>query len=110
MCLERRERPGPILIAYGVVIAARFASAYSILSIREVVGPNFPWSWKNVAMLGEMRGALSIALVAPLPPGLPGRDVIVDMTFGVVLISILLQGPIMTAYAGRAFGRQQTLT
>jgi CPA1 family monovalent cation:H+ antiporter len=101
---------GVILIAYGVVVLARFASVYPILSIRGIAGPNFPWSWKNVAMLGGMRGALSIALVATLPLTLPGHDIIVNMTFGVAIISILVQGPLLTTYSRRAFGRQQTLS
>jgi CPA1 family monovalent cation:H+ antiporter len=101
-----------ILIAYGVVVVARFASVYPILSIREVVGPRFPWSWKNVAMIGGMRGALSIVLVATLQnttPNLPGLGVIASMTFGVVILSILLQGPILTKYVGTALAKQQTL-
>jgi Na+:H+ antiporter len=101
---------GAILIAYGVVVVARFAAVYPILSIKQVVGPGFPWSWKNVAMLGGMRGALSIALVASLPADLPGHDVIVNMTFGVAIISILVQGPLLTSYVSRAFGKQQTLS
>jgi monovalent cation:H+ antiporter, CPA1 family len=104
---------GAILIAYGVVVVARLASVYPILSIREVVGPRFPWSWKNVAMIGGMRGALSIALVATLPevtPPLPGLGVVVNMTFGVVILSILVQGPLLTKYVGSRFGKQQTLT
>ncbi len=60
-------------------------------------------------MLGGMRGALSIALVATLPVNLPGHDVIVDMTSGVAIISTLVQGPLLTAFVKRAFGRQQTL-
>jgi len=99
----------PILIAYGVVVVARFASVYPILSVREVVGPKFPWSWKNVAMLGGMRGALAIALVADLPSNLPGHDVLVNMTFGVVVLSILLQGPLLTVYVRGAYWKQQTL-
>ncbi len=100
---------GVILIAYGVVVVARFASVYPLLSIRGILGFKLPWSWKHVAMLGGMRGALSIALVATIPPDLPGHDLIVGMTFGVAILSILLQGPLLTAYARRAFGRQQTL-
>jgi CPA1 family monovalent cation:H+ antiporter len=103
---------GAILIAYGVVVVARLASVYPILSIREVVGPRFPWSWKNVAMIGGMRGALSIALVATLQeitPPLPGLGEIVNMTFGVVILSILVQGPLLTKYVVSRFGKQQTL-
>jgi NhaP-type Na+/H+ or K+/H+ antiporter len=41
-------------------------------------------------MIGGMRGALSIALVASLPTTLPGYPVVVNMTFGVAVLSILL--------------------
>ncbi|MBI3840813.1 MAG: cation:proton antiporter [Thaumarchaeota archaeon] len=98
-----------ILVAYGVVVIARLASVYPILSLKYGAAQRMPWSWRNVAMLGGMRGALSIALVATLDPALPGRDVIVNMTFGVVILSILLQGPLLSAYARRKFGKQQTL-
>lgn len=98
-----------ILIAYGVVTIARVASVYPILSVRGIVGPGFPWSWKNVAMLGGMRGALSIVLVASLPSDIPAHDTIVAMTFGVAVLSILIQGPILGLYSKRAFGHQQTL-
>jgi Na+:H+ antiporter len=101
-----------ILVAYSVVVVSRVASVYPILSLRGVVGPRLPWAWKNVAMLGGMRGALAIALVATLQettPNLPDLDIIVNMTFGVAILSILLQGPLLATYAKRAFGRQQTL-
>ncbi len=100
---------GPILVAYLVVSLARFASVYSILSFPGLGRKIIPWSWRNVAMLGGMRGALSIALVAALPSDLPGRVLITDMTFGVAIISILVQGPLLTTYARDAFGTQQTL-
>ena len=98
-----------ILIAFGVVTFARFSAVYPILSLRRVAGPVITWAWKNVAMLGGMRGALAIALVAGLPANLPARDAVVSMTFGVVILSILLQGPLLTIYSNRAFGKQETL-
>lgn len=98
-----------ILVAYAVVVLSRLATVYPILSFPSISASRIPWSWKNVAMLGGMRGALSIALVASLPSTLPGYTMVVNMTFGVVIISILLQSPLLTAYVKRTFGRQQTL-
>ena len=98
-----------ILVAYCVVMLSRAASVYPILSIPRMVVGGVPNSWKNVALLGGMRGALSIALVASLPSSLPGYAIVVNMTFGVAVISVLLQGPILAAYVKRSFGRQQTL-
>lgn len=99
-----------ILVAYLVVVAARFASVYPIMGVRSVAGAIYPWAWRNVAMLGGMRGALSIVLVASVPVDLPSRGVIVSMTFGVAILSIMLQGTLLSRYAGRAFGRRQTLS
>ena len=41
---------------------------------------------------GGLRGALSMVLALGLPPEFPRRDLLVTMTFGVVLVSILIQG------------------
>jgi len=98
---------GLILIAYGVVLLSRFATVYSILSIPRIAQFSVPWSWKNVTMFGGMRGALSIALVASLPVSLTGYSTIVNMTFGVAVFSILLQGPLLTTYSRRAFPQGQ---
>ena len=97
-----------ILIAYGVVVMSRVLSVYPILGFPGIARLPIPWSWKNVAMIGGMRGALSIALVASIPDTLPSYATVVDMTFGVAVISILVQGPLLSAYARRAFGRQMT--
>jgi monovalent cation:H+ antiporter, CPA1 family len=98
-----------IMVAYLAVVVARFASVYPMLSFRAVAGPKFPWSWKNVAMLGGMKGALAIALVATLQesdPHLAELGVIVNITFGVAVLSILLQGPILSAYVRRRVENQ----
>jgi monovalent cation:H+ antiporter, CPA1 family len=100
---------GIILVAFGIVMLARLVSAYPILSIPRIAASHISWSWKHVAMLGGMRGALSIALVASLPNTVPGYSTIVAMTFGVVILSILVQGPFLTAYVKRAFRQQSTL-
>jgi CPA1 family monovalent cation:H+ antiporter len=98
-----------ILVAYGAVLASRVLSVYPILGFPRVSSASLPWSWRNVAMLGGMRGALSIALVASLPSTITGYPTVVNMTFGVAVISILLQGPLLSLYSRRTFGRQQTL-
>jgi Na+:H+ antiporter len=98
-----------ILFAFLIVIAGRFVSVYTLLGVRRVAWKRFPFSWRNVTVLGGMRGALSIVLVAALPTDLAGRDVVVEMTFGIAVLSILLQGPLLGAYVKRAFGRQEKL-
>ena len=93
---------GPILLAFAAVLAARYVSVQAILGFKSVAGEKFENSWKNVALLGGMRGALSIVLVASVP-AMPGRELIVTMTLGVAFLSIVLQGPLLTRYASRKF-------
>src|SRR2546422_8715290 len=66
----------PIGLAFTAVTIARFSSVYPLLGTSKINGEPIPRAWKNVAMLGGMRGSLSIALVASLPATIPSRDVI----------------------------------
>ncbi|MGH7689319.1 MAG: cation:proton antiporter, partial [Gemmatimonadaceae bacterium] len=52
----------------------------------------WPSTWNAVLTWGGMRGGLSMVLALALPPALAQRDLLVTVTFGVVLLSILLQG------------------
>jgi len=104
----------PIGIAFGAVIIARLSSVYPLLGISRVNGERIPRSWKNVAMLGGMRGALSIALVAslksctptPVPGCVPSLDIITSMVLGVAFLSIVLQGFLLSRYIRRKFPKR----
>jgi monovalent cation:H+ antiporter, CPA1 family len=98
---------GAVLVAYGIVVMARISSVYPILSLDKVGGSFIPASWMNTATLGGMRGALAIALVSAIPTD--SRGPVATLVFGVVVLSILLQGPLLTRYTRRAFGRQEKL-
>ena len=77
------------IIAMLVILFSRFISiAIPMLFIEKNIGKNY---WKgNLAMCwGGLRGGISIALALSIP-GSP--DIIVSITYVVVLISILLQG------------------
>jgi len=96
-----------ILVAFLAVSIGRAATVYSILSFFSRTAERIPGSWRNVAMLGGMRGALSIVLVASIPQGVPARDTIVTMVLGVAFLSITLQGPLLFRYAGSRFPDKQ---
>ncbi len=51
-------------------------------------------TWREAALLtwSGLRGALAVALVLALPPATPHREVLVAMTFGVVLFTLVVQG------------------
>jgi CPA1 family monovalent cation:H+ antiporter len=91
----------PILMAYGVVTAGR---ALIIVAGRALVGltrERFPWRWSAVLVWGGLRGALPMVLVLSLPPEFPYRDQLVSMTFGVAVLSILIQGLTMSGLLSR---------
>jgi monovalent cation:H+ antiporter, CPA1 family len=57
----------------------------------------FPISWATVLTWGGLRGALPMVLALSLPRDFAHRELIVNMTFGVVAISILVHGLSMSS-------------
>jgi monovalent cation:H+ antiporter, CPA1 family len=51
-----------------------------------------PRAWLHVLFWAGLRGAVSVALALSLPSGLPHRDVIQGVTFGIVLFTLIVQG------------------
>jgi CPA1 family monovalent cation:H+ antiporter len=102
-----------ILVAYLSVTVARAASVYPILAIFNQVGEKIPIAWSNVAMIGGMRGALSIALAASLSASavISGSDfdVITSMALGVAFLSIVIQVPLLTQFLKKKFENQAKL-
>jgi CPA1 family monovalent cation:H+ antiporter len=102
---------GLIVVAFGAVTLARAASVYPILAVFNRVGEKIPVTWSNVAMLGGVRGALSIALAASLSATavVSGSDIgtIETMVFGVAFLSITIQTPLLSRYVARRFRDRQ---
>lgn len=78
-----------------VVLLSRTAIVGLVNAALRVVNQEMPWSWVAVVSWGGLRGAVALALALSLPLDLPGREWIQLMTFGVVLVSLLLQGMTM---------------
>lgn len=101
---------GIIAVAYVVVMAARSAAVYPILTSLGRDG-TIPNTWKNVAMLGGMRGALSVALAASIPVSLlitqTDISTISALVLGVAFISITLQAFLLSSYIGKRFPRER---
>jgi Na+:H+ antiporter len=86
----------PILVAYLVVT---FGRALVIGIGRLLLGMSrerFPWRWSVVLTWGGLRGALPMVLALGLPQSFAYRDLVVAMTFGVAVLSILIQGVTMS--------------
>jgi CPA1 family monovalent cation:H+ antiporter len=80
-----------ILVAYVVVTVIRVVATYAITAImpeRE----RLPRGWTAVLAWAGLRGSLSMVLALSLSAAMPQREMIVDMTVGVVVLSILVQG------------------
>jgi CPA1 family monovalent cation:H+ antiporter len=51
-----------------------------------------PASWLHVIAWAGLRGAIAVALALSLPADLPQRDLLQGTVFGVVLLTLLIQG------------------
>lgn len=92
-----------IILVFAAVIVSRIASTYPILgAINKFTKEKIPMVWRHIIMLGGMRGALSVALVASLPPS-SFKSTIATITFGVVLTSLIIQYFALTKYVKRVF-------
>ena len=81
-----------ILVAYVAVVSAR-AGVIALVTLG--LRPTFerlPWRWSAVLAWGGMRGALSMVLALGLAIDFPYRESLITMTYGVVVLSLLVQG------------------
>jgi CPA1 family monovalent cation:H+ antiporter len=81
-----------ILVAYLVVTVGRGLLIFLVSALLRKTREKIPWSWSVVLTWGGLRGGLPMVLVLSLPKDFPHRDLLVTMTFGVVMISILVNG------------------
>jgi CPA1 family monovalent cation:H+ antiporter len=93
---------GPVIMgAFLVILSARAASVYPIISVTRLLGERLPSSWTKVVTLGGLRGVISVALALSLPYNFPFRDEIIAITFGVALLSLIVQGELLKFYFSR---------
>ncbi|HXI21340.1 MAG TPA: cation:proton antiporter [Gemmatimonadales bacterium] len=81
-----------ILSAFLAVMLGRAVVVYGVAGLMARSRERIPPSWTAVLTWGGLRGGLSMVLALSLPAGFPNRDLLVATTFGVVLLSILVQG------------------
>ena len=81
-----------ILVAYLVVTVGRGLVIFAVSGVLRKTRENIPWPWSVVLTWGGLRGVLPMVLVLSLAKEFPHRDLLVTMTFGVVMISILVHG------------------
>ncbi|HET9392418.1 MAG TPA: cation:proton antiporter [Candidatus Rubrimentiphilum sp.] len=75
------------LLTLAAVFLARFAIVYGLLHLAR---PRLHIAWMTVVRLAGIRGALSLALALAVPVAFADRELIVDATFVVVIVTLLV--------------------
>ncbi len=86
-----RTLPG-ILLAVLAYQVARVLTVYPLLAGVRWFDRPIPLRWQHVLFLGNIKGSLSMALALSLPTTLPGREGLITLVFGSVLVSLVGQG------------------
>jgi CPA1 family monovalent cation:H+ antiporter len=82
-----------ILVGWVAINLARATFVYAKYALMRAAGSSaWPLSWAAVLTWGGLRGGLSMVLALSLPIGFGHRELILHMTFGVVLLTLLVQG------------------
>jgi len=81
-----------ILVAYAAVTLGRAFVVAIVTALLARTRERLPWKWSAVMTWGGLRGALSMVLALALPRDFTQREGIITITFGVVLLSLLVQG------------------
>ena len=86
---------GFILLVAALVIAARAVSVYSFvpLTVKLFKLPVVTMGERHIMWWGGLKGGLAIAIVLSIPAELPGREILLNLTLGVVLLSLLINAP-----------------
>ncbi|MHC4127824.1 MAG: cation:proton antiporter [Planctomycetota bacterium] len=90
----RLLEPAVLLTIGAVYLASLVARGLMVYPLAFSYGRHWPSGWKHVVFWAGLKGSIPLALVLglPLEPLRPLRDFLVPVVFGVVLVSLLLQG------------------
>lgn len=92
-----------IAIAFIAVLVGRAMVILGITVLLRRTTERIPTVWGVALTWGGLRGALSMVLALALAPDFPERPLLVTMTFGVAIASILIQGismPVVLRWLG----------
>lgn len=81
-----------VLLAVLAYQIGRVITVYPLLAGLRWVDRPIPVRWQHVLFLGNIKGSLSMALALSIPLTLPGREGLIAIVFGAVLISLVAQG------------------
>ncbi len=87
-----------IVLAYISVLISRAFLVILGWGIFYPTKSRIPFSWAAIIWWGGLRGALSMILALSIPDNFAFKDIIIAMVFGVVLLSIFIQGLTATTF------------
>lgn len=95
--LDGKHYSGILLYVLWAVLAIQIARAVIIFGIVPLFGlrrkpDKIDFGYKFIMFWGGLRGAVPLALVFSLPAELPHRQMIIEITLGTVLFTLLIQG------------------
>lgn len=84
-----------ILFAFMAVLIARAFSVYGILPMLQKVFhlPKVSLPYQNIMWWGGLKGGLALAMVLSVPESVPGQPLLLDLTLGVVLLTLVINAP-----------------
>lgn len=89
---DLRGVAGDLAWAVAATLAARLLVVYGSGLVLRWCGRTFLWRHGGLVFWSGLRGALAIALALSLPADVPQRDLLLRLTAGVVLFTLLAQG------------------
>lgn len=81
-----------VLLAFIAYQVGRVITVYPLLALVRFFDRPIPMRWRHVLFVGNIKGSLSTALALSLPLDLPGREKLIAIVLGVVLVSLVGQG------------------
>ncbi|MBW4606295.1 MAG: sodium:proton antiporter [Hassallia sp. WJT32-NPBG1] len=81
-----------ILLAVLAYQVGRVLTVYPLLAGIRWIDRPIPLRWQHLLFFGNIKGSLSMALALSLPTTLPGREYLIALVFGSVLVSLVGQG------------------
>ena len=89
-----------VVVGRALVIYGLLGGTARLLSSRDP-GASVPIGWLHVLFWAGLRGAVAVAMALSLPADFPQRELLQQITFGIVLFTLVVQG----ASAGQVVAR-----
>ena len=89
---------GPIAWGIVAILVGRALVVYVILggasrlAVRPGLAERIPMAWLHVLFWAGLRGAVALAMALSLPADIPQRALLQEVTFGIILFTLLIQG------------------